>query len=104
MSCAVNSSVAKSAGTVFGGDERSFPAMSSNTSRASMGHASSAASENAKAAAGAAGSDAAQALDAAWKKTEEKLSALKTASGEGYAKARDEMVEAYEALRAKLGR
>ena len=55
---------------------------------------------DAKAAAGAAGSDAAQALDAAWKKTEEKLSALKSASGEGFAKARDEMVEAYEALRA----
>jgi hypothetical protein len=57
---------------------------------------------DAKAAAGEAGSDASRALDGAWDTAKQKLEALKNASGEGFAKARDEMVEAYEALRAKL--
>jgi hypothetical protein len=59
---------------------------------------------DAKKAAASAGGEAAQALDGAWAATKEKLEALKGASGEGFAKARDELLQAYEALRTKLGR
>lgn len=57
---------------------------------------------DAKAKAGDAGSEASKSLDAAWKTAQEKLEALKNASGPAFAKARDEMVAAYDALKAKL--
>ena len=57
---------------------------------------------DAKARAGEAGTDAARAIESAWQTAQEKLGALKRASGPAAAKARDELVAAYEALKAKL--
>jgi|GEM_PF-3185768 len=58
---------------------------------------------HAKTAADKAGGDASRSLDEAWKTARERLAALKSASAGGHAKARDEMLAAYEALRARLG-
>lgn len=56
----------------------------------------------AKKKAGEAGSDAVKALDADWAFAKEKLEALKGASEDGWEKAKDEFVEAMDALKKKI--